>query len=105
MLHRPVEHVQLGVAFFLRLHGELGAQIHHVARRCLHCEPYRLVGPDGSIIFCSRRCHRYVVCWKTRVATLYRCNADRGSVRMLSYNAEEEKASRSMSRRRPPITR
>ena len=35
-----------------------------------------IYAPDGSIVFCSSRCHRYVPCWKTQVATLYRCNAD-----------------------------
>jgi len=24
--------------------------------------------PDGGIMFCSSRCHRYVPCWRTRVA-------------------------------------
>ena len=46
--------------------------------------------PDGSIVFCSSRCHRFVPCWKTQVATLYRCNADGSNVRMLSNNAEQE---------------
>jgi hypothetical protein len=27
---------------------------------------------DGSIMFCSSRCNRYVNCWRTPVATLYR---------------------------------
>lgn len=45
---------------------------------------------DGSIIFCSSRCHRYVPCWKTQVATLYRCDSDGTDVRMLSNNAEQE---------------
>ncbi len=46
--------------------------------------------PDGSIVFCSSRCHRYVPCWKTQVATLYRSNADGTEIRMLSNNAEQE---------------
>lgn len=46
--------------------------------------------PDGGIIFCSSRCHRYVPCWRTQVATLYRCDRDGGNVRMLSSNAEQE---------------
>jgi len=46
--------------------------------------------PDGSIVFCSSRCHRFVPCWKTQVTTLYRCNADGTGVRMLSNNAEQE---------------
>lgn len=49
-----------------------------------------IYAPDGSIIFCSSRCHRYVPCWKTQVATLYRCNADGAGIRMLSNNAEQE---------------
>jgi Hydrazine synthase alpha subunit middle domain/WD40-like Beta Propeller Repeat len=46
--------------------------------------------PDGAIVFCSSRCHRYVPCWRTQVATLYRCDADGGNIRMLSNNAEQE---------------
>jgi hypothetical protein len=46
--------------------------------------------PDGGIIFCSSRCHRFVPCWRTQVATLYRCDADGGNIRMLSSNAEQE---------------
>ncbi len=49
-----------------------------------------IYAPDGSIVFCSSRCHRFVPCWKTQVATLYRCNADGTGVRMLSNNAEQE---------------
>jgi hypothetical protein len=49
-----------------------------------------IYAPDGSIIFCSSRCHRYVPCWKTQVATLYRCDADGTNIRMLSNNAEQE---------------
>ncbi|MFO7901928.1 MAG: hypothetical protein R6U98_04660 [Pirellulaceae bacterium] len=46
--------------------------------------------PDGGIVFCSSRCHRYVPCWRTQVATLYRCDADGRNIRMLSNNAEQE---------------
>ncbi|MCL4202754.1 MAG: hypothetical protein KJ000_09675 [Pirellulaceae bacterium] len=46
--------------------------------------------PEGGIVFCSSRCHRYVPCWRTQVATLYRCDADGRNVRMLSNNAETE---------------
>ena len=49
-----------------------------------------IYAPDDSIIFCSSRCHRFVPCWKTQVATLYCCNADGTGVRMLSNNAEQE---------------
>lgn len=46
--------------------------------------------PDGGIVFCSSRCHRFVPCWRTQVATLYRCDGDGRHVRMLSNNAEQE---------------
>lgn len=46
--------------------------------------------PDGGIVFCSSRCHRFVPCWRTQVAILYRCDADGGNIRMLSNNAEQE---------------
>ena len=32
--------------------------------------------PDGDIVFCSSRCNRWVQCWFTQVAVLYRCDAD-----------------------------
>ena len=46
--------------------------------------------PDGSIVFCSARCRRFVNCWYTRVATLYRCDADGGNIRMLSSNNDHD---------------
>jgi len=46
--------------------------------------------PDGSIVFCSSRCHRFVNCWYTRVATLYRCDADGSNIRMLSSNNDHD---------------
>jgi len=46
--------------------------------------------PDGSIVFCSSRCRRFVNCWYTRVATLYRCNADGSGIRMLSSNNDHD---------------
>jgi len=46
--------------------------------------------PDGSIVFCSSRCRRYVNCWYTRVATLYRCEADGSNVRLLSSNNDHD---------------
>ena len=46
--------------------------------------------PDNGIMFCSSRCHRYVPCWRTRVAVLYRCNGDGSGIRPLSSNAEQE---------------
>lgn len=46
--------------------------------------------PDGSIVFCSSRCRRFVNCWHTRVATLYRCDADGKNVRLLSSNNDHD---------------
>ncbi|MBE0534499.1 MAG: PD40 domain-containing protein [Phycisphaerae bacterium] len=46
--------------------------------------------PDGSIIFCSSRCKRWVNCWLTQVAVLYRCDADGRNIRQLSSNNEHE---------------
>ncbi len=46
--------------------------------------------PDGSIVFCSSRCNRWVLCWKVPVAILYRCDADGGNIEMLSSNVVTE---------------
>jgi hypothetical protein len=46
--------------------------------------------PDGSIVFCSSRCHRWVGCWLTHVAILYRCDADGSNIRPISSNSEHE---------------
>ena len=46
--------------------------------------------PDGGIAFCSSRCNRYVACWYTQVAVMFRCNRDGSGLRMLSSNAVHE---------------
>ncbi len=46
--------------------------------------------PDGGIMFCSSRCRRFVNCWYSRVATLYRCDADGGNIRMVSSNNDHD---------------
>jgi hypothetical protein len=46
--------------------------------------------PDGEILFVSSRCKRYVPCWRTHVATLYRCDANGRHVRSLSSNVEHD---------------
>jgi hypothetical protein len=46
--------------------------------------------PDGDLMFCSSRCHRWVQCWFTQVATLYRCDGQGGQVRPLSANCEQD---------------
>lgn len=55
---------------------------------CDDIEPTYL--PDGGIMFCSSRCNRWVNCWLTQVATLYRCEADGGGVRPVSSNNEHD---------------
>ena len=46
--------------------------------------------PDGDILFCSSRCKRWVNCWYTPVAVLYRCDARGDDVRPLSANIEHD---------------
>ncbi|MBC8873187.1 MAG: hypothetical protein H8E44_27450, partial [Planctomycetes bacterium] len=46
--------------------------------------------PDGDIMFCSSRCNRWVQCWHTHVAVLYRCDADGGNLRIISANVEQD---------------
>ena len=46
--------------------------------------------PDGGIVFCSSRCKRWVPCYVTQVAVLYRCDADGKNIRQLSPNVEQE---------------
>jgi cytochrome c553 len=46
--------------------------------------------PDGGIVFGSSRCRRFVNCWYSRVATLYRCEADGSNVRILSSNNDHD---------------
>lgn len=46
--------------------------------------------PDGGIVFVSSRCNRWVNCWTTPVAILYRCEADGTNVRPLSSNNEHD---------------
>ncbi len=56
--------------------------------------PYNDIEPtylaDGGILFCSDRCDRWVNCWLTKVAVMYRCDADGGNIRQLSSNNEHE---------------
>jgi len=46
--------------------------------------------PDDSIVFCSSRCNRWVGCWLTHVAILYRCDADGNNIRPISSNNEHD---------------
>jgi hypothetical protein len=42
--------------------------------------------PDGGIVFVSSRCNRFVPCYHTQAAVLYRMDADGGNIRLLSGN-------------------
>lgn len=46
--------------------------------------------PDGEILFASTRSKRWVNCWMTQVATLFRCDADGGNIRPVSGNTEHD---------------
>lgn len=46
--------------------------------------------PDGGIVFVSSRCNRWVNCWLTQVAVLYRCDADGSHLRPISSNNEHD---------------
>ncbi len=46
--------------------------------------------PDGDIVFVSTRCKRWVNCWLTQVAVMYRCAGDGSNVRPLSSNLEQD---------------
>jgi hypothetical protein len=46
--------------------------------------------PNGDIVFVSTRCKRWVNCWLTQVAILYRCDADGRNIRPISSNNEQD---------------
>ena len=46
--------------------------------------------PNDEIVFVSSRCNRWVNCWLTPVATLYRCGRDGGNIRSISLNIEHD---------------
>jgi hypothetical protein len=46
--------------------------------------------PDGDIVFVSTRCKRWVNCWLTQVAVLYRCDAKGQNIRPISSNNEQD---------------
>ncbi|MBO4286901.1 MAG: PD40 domain-containing protein [Kiritimatiellae bacterium] len=46
--------------------------------------------PDGDIVFVSARARRWVNCWLTQVATVYRMKPDGSDIRMLSSNIEHD---------------
>ena len=46
--------------------------------------------PDGDFVFCSTRAKRFVQCWLTSVATIFRCKPDGSDIRPLSFNIEQD---------------
>lgn len=46
--------------------------------------------PDGGIVYVSTRCRRWVQCWLTQVAVVYRCDANGGNITPLSANIEHD---------------
>ena len=46
--------------------------------------------PDGGMVFVSARARRWVQCWLTQVASIYRCDGDGRNVRQLSANLEQD---------------
>jgi len=46
--------------------------------------------PDGDLMFCSSRARRWVQCWHTQVAILYRSDPDGGNMRPVSANIEHD---------------
>jgi hypothetical protein len=46
--------------------------------------------PGGDIMFVSSRCNRWVNCWLTPVAVLYRCGPDGENIREISSNNEHD---------------
>ena len=46
--------------------------------------------PDDGIIFCSSRCKRWVNCWYSHVAVLYRMDRDGRNLRIVSANVEHD---------------
>lgn len=46
--------------------------------------------PDDRIMFVSSRCKRWVNCWLTRVAVIYRCNRDGSGMEQISANIEHD---------------
>ncbi|MDA3925396.1 MAG: hypothetical protein PF904_11930 [Kiritimatiellae bacterium] len=46
--------------------------------------------PDGGIMCVSSRSRRWVNCWFSQVANLYRCNGDGTNMRVISANIEQD---------------
>ena len=61
--------------------------------------------PDGGIMFCSSRCMRWVPCWYTQVAIMFRCDADGSNIRQISFGVETENTPRPLPDGRVAYTR
>ncbi len=46
--------------------------------------------PDGDIAFVSTRCKRWVNCWMTQVAVIYRCDSEGRNIQLISANTEHD---------------
>jgi len=46
--------------------------------------------PDGDLVFCSTRCHRWIGCWLAESAILFRSDSEGDNVRMLSSGSFTE---------------
>ncbi|MFP4381889.1 MAG: hypothetical protein ACLFUS_15425 [Candidatus Sumerlaeia bacterium] len=46
--------------------------------------------PNGDIMFCSSRSMRWVPCFLTQVATVFKCDGDGKNMRMISTNVEHD---------------
>ena len=46
--------------------------------------------PDGGLVFVSTRGNRWVNCWSTQVAIIYRCDREGTNIRQLSANLEQD---------------
>ncbi len=49
-----------------------------------------IIMANGDIMFCSTRSRRWVPCFHTQVATLYRCDPDGKNIRCVSMNVETD---------------
>lgn len=66
-----------------------GTGLRQITRGPYHdVEPCYL--PDGGIAFASSRARRWVPCFITPVGLIYRCNADGGDMRMLTFNSDHD---------------
>ncbi|MCK5175342.1 MAG: hypothetical protein KAR47_18250, partial [Planctomycetes bacterium] len=46
--------------------------------------------PSGDIVFVSTRCNRWVNCWVTQVAVMYRCGENGENIHPISANIEQD---------------